>query len=179
MEGTLVMPKRAREEAQVEEGLDSKEEEYSKRHKPYNHILSLLDSEEEESTQDLSPLITTLQKEITCASDNTSHDDAHLLCPTPENDQFTLTITTLEDNTTTSQEEESDKERVMRHLLHASDDELGIPSSGDNDGFLGFGEDRVNIGDEFSSLCDKLWELEDERANYYAFLQSELFLGGH
>nr|KYP65867.1 hypothetical protein KK1_012142 [Cajanus cajan] len=175
------MPKRPREEAQVEKGLDfEKEEDYTKRHKPYNHILSLLDLEEEESTQDLSPLMTTLQKEITCASNNTSHDDdTLLLCPTHGNDQETLTITTLEDNTTTSQEEESDKERVMRHLLHASDDELGIPSSGDNDGFFGLGEDRVNSGDGFSSLCDKLWELEDERANYYAFLQSELFLGGH
>ena len=51
MEESLV-PKRPREEAQVEEekGLNF-EEDYSsssKRHKPYNHILSLLDSEEEE-----------------------------------------------------------------------------------------------------------------------------------
>ena len=95
MEETLV-PKRPREEAQVERGLDF-EEDYSssKRHKPYNHILSLLDSEEEDSTQDLSPLMTTLQQEITCASKNTL--DALLVCPTQENDQNTLTITSLED----------------------------------------------------------------------------------
>ncbi|RDX95655.1 hypothetical protein CR513_21791, partial [Mucuna pruriens] len=178
MEETLV-PKRPREEAQVvSKDLDF-EEEYSKRHKPYNHILSLLDSEEEESTQDLSPLMTTLQQEITCASNNITSQDSLLLCPTHENDQDNnLTITSLEDSTTTtSQEEESDKERVMRHLLQASDDELGIPSSGD--GWFGFGGDGFNSSDGFSSLCDKLWELEDERANYYAFLQSELFLGEH
>nr|ACU20157.1 unknown [Glycine max] len=179
MEETLV-PKRPREEAQVERGLDF-EEDYSssKRHKPYNHILSLLDSEEEDSTQDLSPLMTTLQQEIACASKNTQ--DALLVCPTQENDQNTLTISSLEDNNaTTSQvlkeEEENDKERVMRHLLQASDDELGIPNSGD--GLWGFEDNEFTSGDGFFSLCDKMWELEDERANYYDFLQSELFLGG-
>ncbi|TKY69700.1 hypothetical protein E2542_SST05982 [Spatholobus suberectus] len=130
--------------------------------------------------------MTTLQQEITCASNNTS-DDTLLLCPTHENDQDNIAITSLEDTTTTSncfstsqvlkEEDESDRERVMRHLLQASDDELGIPNSGD--GLFGFGENGFNNGDGFSSLCDKLWELEDERANYYAFLQSELFLGGH
>lgn len=179
MEDTLV-PKRPREEAHVvSKDLDF-EEEYTKRHKPYNHILSLLEIEEEDSSEDLSPLMTTLQQEITCASNNTK--DTLLVCPTKENDQDNLANTTLEDTTATSQvlkeEEESDKERVMRHLLQASDDELGIPSSGD--GIFGFGEDGFNnCGDGFSSLCDKLWELEDEKANYYAFLQSELFLGGH
>jgi len=177
MEETLV-PKRAREEAQVEQkDLDFEQDYSSKRHKPYTHILSLLDSEEEDSTQDLSPLITTLQQEITCASNNDNFQDALDL------DTLT-TINGLENGATPSsqevvkEEEESDKERVMRHLLQASDDELGIPSSGD--GVFGFvGEEGFNSGHGFSSLCDKLWELEDERANYYAFLQSELFLGGH
>ncbi|KAK7368080.1 hypothetical protein VNO80_10102 [Phaseolus coccineus] len=188
MEETLV-PKRPREEPQVEEkDLDFEQDYSSKRHKPYTHILSLLDSEEEDSTQDLSPLITTLQQEITSASNNHNFQDALLLCPTQPIDLDTLTtINALENGPTpTSQqqqqvvkeEEESDKERVMRHLLQASDDELGIPSSGD--GVFGFvGDDGFNSEHGFSSLCDKLWELEDERANYYAFLQSELFLGGH
>ncbi|KAK7407360.1 hypothetical protein VNO78_09209 [Psophocarpus tetragonolobus] len=183
MEESLV-PKRPRgeeqQEAQVEtKDLDFEHDYSSKRHK---HILSLLDLEEDESTQDLSPLITTLQQEITCASSNNTQD-ALFLCPTQENYQDTLTITSLEDGTPSSQvlkeeEEESDKERVMRHLLQASDDELGIPNIVD-DGIFGFGENGFNGGDGFSPLCDKLWELEDERANYYAFLQSELFLGGH
>ncbi|CAJ1932111.1 unnamed protein product [Sphenostylis stenocarpa] len=185
MEETWV-PKRAREEAQVEEkDLDFEQDYSSKRHKPYTHILSLLDSEEEDSTQDLSPLITTLQQEITSASNNDNSQDALLVCPSQENDQDTLpSINGLENGTTTTsqqvvkEEEESDKERVMRHLLQASDDELGIPNTGD--GIFGFvGEHELNSEHGFSSLCDKLWELEDERANYYAFLQSELFLGGH
>ncbi|KAJ1423615.1 hypothetical protein SESBI_12247 [Sesbania bispinosa] len=179
MEQTLVS-KRPRE-AQIEKDLNF--DEYSKRHKPYNHIISLLDSEEEESTEDLYPLMTTLQQEITCASNN---PDSLLMCPAQVNDQDNLTTTDgrLEDTLTSPfstplvlKEEEDDKERVMRHLLQASDDELGIPNTGD--GLLGFGEDGFNSGDEFSSLSDKLWELEDERANYYALMQSELFLWEH
>ncbi|XP_027361570.1 uncharacterized protein LOC113869448 [Abrus precatorius] len=185
MEETLV-PKRPREEAQVEKNLDFVEG-YSKRYKPYNHILSLLDLEEEDSTQDLSPLMTTLQQEITCASNN--NPNTLLECAPLKNDQNSLTTTfACVDDTATSptcfctqqmlkEEEENDKESVMRHLLHASDDELGIPSSGD--GLLGFEQEGFNSIDEFSSLCDKLWELEDERANYYALMQSELFLWGH
>ncbi|KAK7309767.1 hypothetical protein RJT34_06760 [Clitoria ternatea] len=171
MEATLV-PKRLREEAQVVKDLDF-EEDYSKRHKPYTHIISLLDSEEDESTQDLSPLMTTLQQEINCcASSNTNSDT-----PKQENDQDTPTTNSSSiSQVLEEEEEESDKERVMRHLLQASDDELGIPSSGDGL-LLGFGDDGINSsGDLFSSLCDKLWELEDERANYSALLQSELFL---
>ncbi|CAL5188727.1 unnamed protein product [Lathyrus oleraceus] len=168
MEETKI-PKRPRE-AQMEKDLDF--EESSKKHKPYNHILSLLDLdlEEEESTQDLSPMITTLQQELTCASNN--YQDTLLVS---QNDQNSLTSFEEE-------EEEDEKVKVMRHLLEASDDELGIPStSGDDYGLVGFGGEDYgfNGGDEFSSLCDKLWELEDERANYYDLLQSELFLWGH
>lgn len=178
MENTLV-PKRPREEAQLEKDLDF--EEYSKRHKPYNHIISLLDSdsEEENSTEDLSPLMTTLQQEITCPSDSL---DALLMGPAQEKAQENLT--SLEDSLTSThvlKAEEDEKDKVMRHLLEASDDELGIPNRGDDAGWLGFGEELGLInssGDEFSSLCDKLWEIEDERANYYALLQSEIFLWG-
>ncbi|TKY69658.1 hypothetical protein E2542_SST05939 [Spatholobus suberectus] len=129
MEETLV-PKRPREEAQMEKDLDF-EEEYSKRHKPYNHILSLLDLEENEATEDLSPLMTTLQQEITCASNNTSDDT---FCCTQLKKMAKTTLQLLE-------EEENDKEKVMRHLLQASDDELGIPNSGDR--LFGFGEDGL------------------------------------
>jgi len=184
------VPKRPREEEEEETQKDLNfEQDYSsKKQKPYTHILSLLDSEEEDSTQDLSPLITTLQQEISCASNNGDFQDALLGGPAQAIDLDNLT--TMDGATVASEEgvvkekekekeeEESEKERVMRHLLQASDDELGIPSSGD--GVFGFvGEDGFNSEHGFSSLCDKLWELEDERANYYAFLQSELFLGGH
>ncbi|KAI3818193.1 hypothetical protein L1987_11996 [Smallanthus sonchifolius] len=78
-------------------------------------------------------------------------------------------------------DDDDEKERVIRHLLEASDDELGIPSrvDGDGDGGGGGGGDDVAGGDygEFSfDLSDGLWELEDEAANYYTLLQSELFM---
>ncbi|KAK7307118.1 hypothetical protein VNO77_39904 [Canavalia gladiata] len=168
-----VVGKRGREEGQVEKELDFGEEN-SKRHKPYNHILSLLDSEEEDSTEDLSPLMTTLEQEITCVSNNS---DTLLECLPQEYEQENLKASvTCSPQVLKEEEEESDKERMMRHLLEASDDELGIPNSGD--GLLGFGfeEEGFNGGDGFSSVCDKLWEFEDEKANYYALLQSELFL---
>ncbi|KAK7274799.1 hypothetical protein RIF29_15898 [Crotalaria pallida] len=180
MDETLVT-KRPREEILMEKN-DLDHEEYSKRHKPYNHILSLLESEEEESTQDLSPLITTLQQEITCASNNSTL----LMFPAQENDQNSLTscATKIEETTSSSTcfsspnalNEEDDRERIMKHLLHASDDELGIPNTGD-DGLLDFGElDGFKSGDGFPSICDELWKFEDEAANYYALMQSELFL---
>ncbi|XP_058772427.1 uncharacterized protein LOC131646408 [Vicia villosa] len=186
------IPKRPRE-AQIEKDLDF--EESSKRHKPYNHILSLLDLEEEESTtQDLSPMMTTLQQEITCSSNN--YQDTLLISQNDQNNLTSFGCNTLEDDSALScfsstssqhvlkeEEEDDEKLKVMRHLLQASDDELGIPSSsGDYYGLVGFGGEEYgfNGGDEFSSsLCDKLWELEDERANYYDLLQSELFLWGN
>lgn len=171
--------KRPREETQLQE-LDF--EEHSKRHKPYNHILSLLESEEEDSSEDLSSLITTLQQEITCACTPDT-----LLSPAQENDQDnpTTTTTTLEDYSASAsssppqseigalkEDEEDDKERIMRHLLEASDDELGIPNGGD--GLMDFSEDGFNGRDGFSSFGNGLWELEDETANYYTLLLSEL-----
>lgn len=180
MEETVV-PKRPRE-AQIEKDLDF--EEYTKKHKPYNQIISLLDSEEEESNEDLSPLITTLQQEITC--DIVSNPNTLLMSSTQDNDQNNLVscdanievgLTSNTPIVLKEEEEEDDKEKVMRHLLQATDDELGIPNIGD--GLMGFGDHGFHGGDEFSSLCYKLWELEDERANYYDLLQSELFLWGH
>ncbi|WVZ12865.1 hypothetical protein V8G54_017395 [Vigna mungo] len=173
MEETLVSKRPREEEEEEEKDLNFEQNYSSKRQKPYTHILSLLDSEEEDSTQDLSPLITTLQQEITSIDlDNLTTMDGL------ENEAAATSEEVVVVKEKEEEEEESEKEKVMRHLLQASDDELGIPSSGD--GVFEFvGEDGFNSENGFSSLCDKMWELEDERANYYAFLQSELFLGGH
>lgn len=72
---------------------------------------------------------------------------------------------------------QDDKEQVIRHLLEASDDELGIPNrEGDFDvGVFEF-EQGCNNGGNGLALCDRLWEFEDDAANYYTLLQSELFL---
>ncbi|KAK7828541.1 hypothetical protein CFP56_030121 [Quercus suber] len=75
-------------------------------------------------------------------------------------------------------DEEDDKERVIRHLLEASDDELGIPNREVGVGVgvvYDFGVEGLNGGDGYS-FGDGLWELEDEAANYYTLLQSELFM---
>ncbi|KAG6654325.1 hypothetical protein I3843_05G126700 [Carya illinoinensis] len=174
--------KRHREETQMDDCEDSK------RHKSYNHILSLLEAEaeEEEPTQDLSSLITTLQQEL--SSDSIFNPLSFPTADAVDPENPTTASTTLEDQTSSSSsssssyssstlllkedEEEDDKDRVIRHLLEASDDELGIPNRevgevyGGNEGFNGDG----------FSLCDGLWELEDEAANYYTLLQSELFM---
>ncbi|KAK7822714.1 hypothetical protein CFP56_036231 [Quercus suber] len=146
-----------REETQIEDY------EESKRHKSFNQIVSLLDAEEEEPNQDLSSLITTLQQEI--SSDSNSIFDP-LSFPTAENDPESLTTasSTMQDqNFTTSSssspkvlskgDEEDDKERVIRHLLEASDDELGIPNREVGVGVgvvYDFGVERLNGGDGYS-----------------------------
>ncbi|KAJ7953787.1 Zinc finger CCHC domain protein [Quillaja saponaria] len=181
--------KRQREENQVEEN----GEEECKRHKSYNNILSLLESEEEEPTQDISSLITTLQQEL---SPTDCNFDTLLNSP-PENDQNNPAIASstssllLKDHNSSAssnftssailkedeEEEVDDKEMVMRHLLEASDDELGIPNKGYN-GLVDHVEleDGFSVGGDGFGLGNRLWELEDETANYYTLLQSELFL---
>jgi len=148
--------KRQREvEEEVTEG-------FFKRQKSYEDILSILDEEEEDPAQDLSSLITTLQQEISSNPQmSTSSSEADL---------------SLED----------ESERVMKHLLEASDDELGIPNAEAGDQFGG-SQGTVSL-DEFDGgdlllqpAADGfgdglLWEIEDEAANYYALMQSELFL---
>ncbi|CAK9137111.1 unnamed protein product [Ilex paraguariensis] len=139
-------------------------EDDSKRHKSYNHILSLLEDEEDEPNQDLSVIFSTLQQELSC--DSTNFDP--LLGPTSEADpdhQRRVSATSE-----CKVDEEDDKERVIRHLLEASDDELGIPHRTDG------GDEKINGGDHTFSLCDGLWEFEDEAAYYYELLQSELFM---
>ncbi|PWA62123.1 hypothetical protein CTI12_AA366780 [Artemisia annua] len=66
-------------------------------------------------------------------------------------------------------DDEDEKESVIRHLLEASDDELGLPA-------VTKGGDDVAEVSYYGDLCDGLWELEDEVANYYTLLQSELFM---
>lgn len=167
--------KRQREETQVEE-------EDSKRHKSYNHILSLLEADEEEPTQDLSSLITTLQQEL---SSDSSFDPVQ--CPVseadPENSTTASAILECTSSSTSSspsssttvvlkEGQEDDREGFIRHLLEASDDELGIPHSEVRLDEGGYGFHEVDLW----CLGNGLWELEDEAANYYTLLQSELFM---
>ncbi|KAE8681298.1 F-box/kelch-repeat protein SKIP11-like isoform X1 [Hibiscus syriacus] len=164
--------KRQREETHIPD-------EETKRHKSYNHILSLLEAEEDDPNHDLSSLITALQHEL--------YSDNSLPFPTPntldadrQNPRATTTTEATKPITDTTEdmslkedgENQDDKEQVIRHLLEASDDELGIPNREDIFEF----EQGFENGGNGPALCDRLWELEDEAANFYTLLQSELFL---
>ncbi|KAF9625987.1 hypothetical protein IFM89_028373 [Coptis chinensis] len=160
--------KRLREDDDEEE-VESKRHNSSSSSSSYNQILSLLEEDEEEPTQDLSSLITTLQQEI--SSDHVTEQNLETTTPT------SLSVSpSFKDS---SSEDEGEKERVIRHLLEASDDELGIPNSDDvrvnEEEEECYGVDGGSGSFEFA-LCDGLWEFEDETANYYTLLQSELFL---
>ncbi|KAI6686448.1 hypothetical protein NL676_032361 [Syzygium grande] len=160
--------KRQREEAE-ETHVDGQAEDEAKRLKlppppppSCPGILSFLDDQLDDgqiSSQDLSSLISALQDELDSSeSDPGLPSEPELASPS---------------SSSSSPEEESDgdedKEKVFRHLLVASDDELGLPSREDEVAEAGAG------GVEFLSY-DGLWELEDEAANYYTLLQSELFM---
>lgn len=152
------------EETQVEDGEDSK------RHKTYNHILSLLEEDEDEANKDLSSIITTLQEELSCDFSVPSFPFPETAIPS-----FELSSSSSSPSSTVilkEEEEEEDNERVIRHLLEASDDELGIPQREiqvcDGDDIYG--------GNAFAECGDDIWQLEDEAANYYALLQAELFM---
>lgn len=150
--------KRHREETQ-------EEEENSKRCKSsLNRIISILEDDEEADsklTQDLSPIFTSLQQELSSGP----HDAG----PGPGQQLGGPVGPTKEDA-------DADGVSVIRHLLEASDDELGIPSGG-MDGGDNSDEKEMDGGDLTFSLCDDgLWEFEDEAADYYSSLQSELFM---
>lgn len=95
--------------------------------------------------------------------------------PTEESAPYHQTPCTLvaSPSSAASAGEEDDKEKMIRHLLEASDDELGLPNRIDFNGDTNFD----NVGHSVFSVCDGgLWELEDEAANYYTLLQAQLFM---
>ncbi|KAL3751632.1 hypothetical protein ACJRO7_012461 [Eucalyptus globulus] len=159
--------KRQREETE-ETHVNGLGEDQTKRLKPspQPQVLSFLDDQLDDgqiSSQELSSLISALQDELTS-------DSEPGLPPSSEPEL----LASPSSSSSSSPEEESDgdedKEKVLRHLLVASDDELGLPSREDGEGPEGgaFGVELLSY--------DGLWELEDEAANYYTLLQSELFM---
>ncbi|KAG9140180.1 hypothetical protein Leryth_015788 [Lithospermum erythrorhizon] len=159
--------KRKREEEIVTSYEEQEDSHYPIKHqKPYTQILSILDEDEEEFNQDyLSDIFSTLQQELSSSKNSIDFDNLVQNNDVQENDQVGSCSSSQSSN-------EEDCNNVMRHLLEASDDELGLPNMG-NDGSYD-GENiikdipfHVNVG---------LFEIEDEAANYYAMLQSELFM---
>lgn len=110
----------------------------------FQSILSLLESEEESPAEDVSSLISSLQEEICSA------DAAALAAPAKQ----ALS--------------EAGGDEVIRHLLEASDLELGIPAEDEEE--RREAEESGAVGE--ISNYDVFWELEEEAANYYALFQS-------
>ncbi|KAL4301952.1 hypothetical protein GQ457_10G029350 [Hibiscus cannabinus] len=155
--------KRQREESQKSKQLEPKRQKSCT-----EHILSLLEAEEEEPNpiQELFSVDTYLQQHLS--------SDSVLDLPFPptvkaddQENPGTMTNSSTQDYATptpTAGDEEQDD--VIRHLLQASDDELGIPNTQPADFHNAF------------AFSDDLWDLEDQAANYYTLLQSQLFMSG-
>ncbi|CAA2953349.1 Hypothetical predicted protein [Olea europaea subsp. europaea] len=177
--------KRQREESrEEEEEAEASRVEFSKRENSYNNILSILDDEQEYyPSQDLSAILTTLQQELSCSSTTSTTTstaatfDFDYLPATTEEEaelefdyQQDLAAGGGSGGVKKDEEEEDDGVRVMKHLLEASDDELGIPNRVDEGITSG-----KNPPPPFA-FSDGLGELEDETANHYTILQSEFFM---
>lgn len=175
-----IQSKRLREE-------ESHRDSSSKRQKPYNNILNhLLDQEEDEQYQvepthdlshDFSAIFTTLQQELASASTSPDSHDS-VLPPSKAAPPAEEQEAEQSHHQPTSADEDDGVKSVMRRLLEASDDELGIPNRNDEE--LDHNIEIWNsAADNFPfAFSDHhgLWELEDEAANYYSVLQSGLFM---
>lgn len=171
--------KRQREEYEQETVLqeDTKRQKPSSSSTVYNQVQCLLYDEEakNEAEHDLASLITSLQQEI-----STEEENAAVFA----NPALSSSACSSSSSSCDSKEDEyeGEKEKVMKHLLEASDDELGIPNTdfGGSHYEMIKNETNQDYIDEFSLIDDGfgngLWELEDEAANYYTLLQSELFM---
>ncbi|XP_021746434.1 uncharacterized protein LOC110712278 [Chenopodium quinoa] len=169
--------KRQRED----ETIIQEDEDVFKRQKSYKDIITLLEEEEDEPNEDLSSLISTLQEEISSFTSTTTSSSSP-----PQHGPDPVSSgpyeTDPENPSVGSGSGAEERDSVMRHLLEASDDELGLPNSSLSDGF-----DEVAGGGQFDGADfffdttvggEGLWEFEDrEAANYYSLLQStEIFM---
>lgn len=122
----------------------------------YDNILDFLESDDENLPEDVSSLISSLQEELSET------------LPSP----VAAELAREEGGRVGLSSSDSAGEEVIRRLVEASDDELGIPAG------LEAEEEEEEVGrspvGEISNY-DVFWELEEEAANYY-MLQSELFM---
>ncbi|KAL2233561.1 uncharacterized protein LOC105156547 [Sesamum indicum] len=171
--------KRLREESHVSESLEFDDSNSnSKRQKPYTNILSLLDEEEEEEqpSQDLSAIFTTLQQELSSSpsSDSAAYDFDYTSFTAAEQEGTPHQQPTAAPSTSAvCADEDEGVKSVMRHLLEASDDELGIPNTEDNCNVVISSDENFPFA---FAADDGLWEFDDVAANYYTMLQTELFM---
>ncbi|KAL3511145.1 hypothetical protein ACH5RR_030546 [Cinchona calisaya] len=161
--------KRQREE-EKEHYQFEEEEDNTKRYKSssYSQILSLLEEEEDEPNKDLLDIFQSLQQELSSDA-SSSTDPLQISASSAVADHQSGVSAALEESSSLSSDEDDDRLRMMRHLLEASDDELGLPSRSES------GEGELHQHNPLF-LGDGLWEFEDDAANYYTLLQSELFM---
>ncbi|KAJ8445455.1 hypothetical protein Cgig2_031268 [Carnegiea gigantea] len=158
-ENTNASLKRVREEEETE----IEEEEDLKRQKSYKDIINLLEEDEDDPNEDLSSIISTLLDELSSGG------------PDPEKPGALGSVSSSGSEEEREGEGEGEGGKVMRHLLEASDDELGIPSTDGLDSSVG--GSYVDGGGWSLPVGESLWEFEDhEAANYYNLLQSEIFI---
>lgn len=121
----------------------------------YDTILDFLDSDDENLPEDVSSLISSLQEELSETLPSPAGAG-----PAGEGGRVELSSS------------DSAGEEVIRRLVEASDDELGIPA-----GLEAEEEEEEFVGREVGEISnyDVFWELEEEAANHY-MLQSELFM---
>ncbi|KAL0701315.1 hypothetical protein Bca4012_057437 [Brassica carinata] len=171
---SLLKRQRDEQEQETMPHEDSKRQKTSLSSTSYNEVQCLLDNVESqnEADNDLTSLITTLQQEVSTEDQNAA---------VFENPPLSSSSCSFSSSSCAPKEKEyeSDKEKMMKHLLEASDDELGIPNSETGGSEMVNSETNQDYINGFSLLDgfgDGLWELEDEVANYYTLLQSELFI---
>ncbi|KAL8111962.1 hypothetical protein AgCh_019605 [Apium graveolens] len=183
------LAKRHREEEEEISDIQDENRE-AKRYKSYNTttnnkqqaLVSFLEQQEDQddvivSSQDLSLFLTNLQHEL--FSDPSPYlPDPSQLGPHAAHQTLVLDPTTKDWNICSKEDDEKESV-IIRHLLEASDDELGLPNEVGVDRTVSSGDEDFNgLDDKHNSslFCDGLWELEDEAANYDTLLQSQLFM---
>ncbi|KAI3429151.1 uncharacterized protein J3R85_008569 [Psidium guajava] len=153
------------------------EEEEGKREQPYKDILSLLEEEEDVAGQDLSSLIASLQHELASGpGPSAASADKEADPEAPSSSAPPSPPPAGEGGGG------DERERVMRRLLEASDDELGLPSRESSEAGDGVGVEEGDDGpcggggegQGWIDLCEGLaWELEHEAADHCALLKPQ------
>ncbi|KAF8046697.1 hypothetical protein N665_3513s0003 [Sinapis alba] len=174
MAETTPLKRHREEEALAEEETNKRQKPSSSSSSSYNdQIICLLNDSDElnQPNNDLTSFINSLQQEI-------SSDDQNGVVSRVSNveDSSPSCVSSKEDDV-----DEENKEKVMQHLLEASDDELGLPNNEFGESHYEMIKNEISqdhvYGDSLlDGFGDAFWELEDEAANYYTLLQSQLFL---
>ncbi|GAA0141684.1 hypothetical protein LIER_02771 [Lithospermum erythrorhizon] len=165
MANVVSQSKRQREEENILEKVDFQD---SKHHKTCNQIIPSLDEDVEEfNPENFSEIFTILQEELSTSDSNFNN---FVASPNSHQEHKTSACDSIQTSKDDEKEDDDKYDNVMKHLLEASDDELGLPNVEEN------GDAEINGRDFPFPLNLGWWEFEDEAANYYAMMQPEFLL---